>query len=234
MERDEQADQAAPDRPGDLHPLLHLRDDLPDRGDRARRRQRRRDAAKCNFCMDCIPVCPTGSIDEWRVVTEPYSLEEQIRLGRAARAGGDRGRRATTAASRRWTTRWPRCWPRPIPAPAARRKAPATASKPSVNLYKLGKPAEATVQGNYRLTATDSDGDVRHIILDFGGQPFPVLEGQSIGIIPPGRRTRRQAAPAAALFRLQPARRRAAELQQRLAHREARGARASARTTSAT
>ena len=31
----------------------------------------------CNFCMDCIPVCPTGSIDEWRVVNEPYSLEEQ-------------------------------------------------------------------------------------------------------------------------------------------------------------
>jgi benzoyl-CoA 2,3-dioxygenase component A len=27
---------------------------------------------------------------------------------------------------------------------------------------------------------------VRHVILDFGGQPFPVLEGQSIGIIPPG------------------------------------------------
>ncbi len=22
------------------------------------------DASKCNFCMACIPVCPTGSIDE--------------------------------------------------------------------------------------------------------------------------------------------------------------------------
>jgi benzoyl-CoA 2,3-epoxidase subunit A len=32
---------------------------------------------KCNFCMDCIPVCPTGSIDEWRVVVTPYSLEDQ-------------------------------------------------------------------------------------------------------------------------------------------------------------
>ncbi|HID67053.1 MAG TPA: 4Fe-4S dicluster domain-containing protein, partial [Roseibacterium sp.] len=31
----------------------------------------------CNYCMDCIPVCPTGSIDEWRVVAEPYSLEAQ-------------------------------------------------------------------------------------------------------------------------------------------------------------
>ena len=36
------------------------------------------DAAKCNFCMDCIPVCPTGSIDEWRVVETPYSLDEQF------------------------------------------------------------------------------------------------------------------------------------------------------------
>ncbi|MEY8842680.1 FAD-binding oxidoreductase, partial [Cribrihabitans sp. XS_ASV171] len=39
---------------------------------------------------------------------------------------------------------------------------------------------------NYRLTSDQSDSDVRHIILDFGAQPFPVLEGQSIGIIPPG------------------------------------------------
>ena len=41
------------------------------------------------------------------------------------------------------------------------------------------------VQGNYRLT-DDPDHDVRHIILDAGSLPFPVLEGQSIGIIPPG------------------------------------------------
>ena len=41
------------------------------------------------------------------------------------------------------------------------------------------------VQGNYRLT-DDPDHDVRHIILDVQGKPFPVLEGQSIGIIPPG------------------------------------------------
>ena len=29
-------------------------------------------------------------------------------------------------------------------------------------------------------------GDIHHIVLDFGEQPFPVLEGQSIGILPPG------------------------------------------------
>ncbi|MFZ2386727.1 MAG: benzoyl-CoA 2,3-epoxidase subunit BoxA, partial [Polaromonas sp.] len=30
------------------------------------------------------------------------------------------------------------------------------------------------------------DYDTHHIVLDFGKMPFPVLEGQSIGIIPPG------------------------------------------------
>jgi len=53
-------------------------------------------------------------------------------------------------------------------------------------MYNPGKPAIARVQGNYRLTAEGSGADTRHIILDFGGQPFPVLEGQSVGIIPPG------------------------------------------------
>ena len=32
----------------------------------------------CNFCMDCVPVCPTGSIDNWRVVSQPYTLDEQF------------------------------------------------------------------------------------------------------------------------------------------------------------
>ena len=36
------------------------------------------EASICNFCMDCISPCPTGSIDSWRVVAEPYSLEEQL------------------------------------------------------------------------------------------------------------------------------------------------------------
>ena len=31
-----------------------------------------------------------------------------------------------------------------------------------------------------------SDYDTHHIVLDFGAMPFPVLEGQSIGIMPPG------------------------------------------------
>ena len=42
------------------------------------------------------------------------------------------------------------------------------------------------MQGNLRLTEAGTGNDVRHIILDLGDTVFPVLEGQSIGVIPPG------------------------------------------------
>jgi benzoyl-CoA 2,3-dioxygenase component A len=145
------------------------------------------DADKCNFCMDCIPVCPTGSIDEWRVVNEPYSLDEQYGWSElpaqqeieSADGTGDTGIEAIDEAMAALLAEAHK-------GAGGKAVAPASASKPTINLYNLGKPAVATVQGNYRLTAADSDADVRHIILDFGGLPFPVLEGQSIGIIPPG------------------------------------------------
>lgn len=146
------------------------------------------DPEKCEYCMECIPVCPTGSIDEWRIVQSPYSLEDQYgfselpaqqEIAEPGDTGGgdleafDDVVAALLAEAHKGTGGKP--------------KAPATAAKPTINLYTLGKPAEATVQGNYRLTAPDSDADVRHIILNFGSLPMPVLEGQSIGIIPPGR-----------------------------------------------
>ena len=52
------------------------------------------------------------------------------------------------------------------------------------------KTIEARIVGNVRVTETGAsagnDYDTHHIVLDFGGLSFPVLEGQSIGIIPPG------------------------------------------------
>lgn len=145
------------------------------------------DAEKCDHGMACIPVCPTGSIDEWRVVDAPYSIEEQLGWDELPEQGA-----TSTAASEGETSL------EAIDDPMAelleeahkgaggKAKAPATATKPTINLYNLGNPITAKVQGNYRLTAEGSDADVRHIILDFGGQPFPVLEGQNIGIIAPG------------------------------------------------
>ena len=137
----------------------------------------------CNFCMACIPVCPTGSIDEWRVVETreaAYSLgdqygwselPEQADIAPPDGAGDDDPIAALLAEAHKGA--------------GGKARVPASASKPTVNLYTLGTPVEAVVQGNYRLT-DDPDHDVRHIILDFQGKPFPFLEGQSLGIIPPG------------------------------------------------
>ena len=147
------------------------------------------DASKCNFCMDCIPVCPTGSIDEWRVVNTPYSLESQYEWDELPEQDDitiddpvvDKKNPDDGDAD-------------PITALLAEAhkgaggkvRAPVSASKPTVNLYGLSNPVEALVKGNFRLTSEGSDTDVRHIILDFQGKPFPVLEGQSLGIIAPG------------------------------------------------
>ena len=48
------------------------------------------------------------------------------------------------------------------------------------------KSISATVTGNVRVTDVGHDYDTHHLVLDFGRMPFPVLEGQSIGIVPPG------------------------------------------------
>ncbi|MCP4332808.1 MAG: benzoyl-CoA 2,3-epoxidase subunit BoxA [Gammaproteobacteria bacterium] len=42
----------------------------------------------------------------------------------------------------------------------------------------------ATVVGNFRVTEIGREYDTHHIMLDFEAIPFPVPEGQSIGIIP--------------------------------------------------
>jgi len=144
------------------------------------------DVTKCNYCMDCIAPCPTGSIDEWRVVETPYTLDEQfewdelpaqaefaeeeIAEGSSDAIDQDAATLLATAHS----------------LEAGRSKAPVSAAKPSINLYKASNPAIAKVSGNFRITDESADNDVRHIILDFGGTAFPVLEGQCIGILPPG------------------------------------------------
>lgn len=141
------------------------------------------DAGKCGFCMDCIAPCPTGAIDSWRTVATPYTLEEQLAWeelpaeidhGEAADAPPAAGNdELEQILARAHTGRG-----RPVP--------PATAARAYVNLYSRQQPAIGKVVGNYRLTDPTSESQTHHIVLDFGSQAFPVLEGQSIGIIPPG------------------------------------------------
>lgn len=143
------------------------------------------DASICNYCMDCIAPCPTGAIDNWRVVTQPYSLDDQYSWSdlpaQAEREGGEAG-----VAIEALEDEIGALLEEARKGLGGKAVAPSSASKPTVNLYNRGKPAKATVTGNFRLTAEGAESDIRHIILDFGDQPFPVLEGQSIGIVAPG------------------------------------------------
>jgi benzoyl-CoA 2,3-dioxygenase component A len=146
------------------------------------------DAGKCNLCMACVPPCPTGSIDNWRTVprAKAYSVEAQLgwdvlpaELEAEALAGSLVAAPVDTPASSE-------------PLQSARFGAtlpPWSAAHACANLYGP-KAAEtsvtAAVAGNVRVTEVGREYDTHHVVLDFGAMPFPVLEGQSIGIVPPG------------------------------------------------
>lgn len=162
----------------------------------------------CNLCMDCISPCPTGSIDNWRMIpkAKAYSIEEQLGWDelpaelsdeQLAAMGGNAGEAAaqaeaavqsasvtsaaSVAAAATGTSFNSAQYGASIP--------PWSAAHAYTNLYgpkAAEKTITATVTGNLRVTEVGKDYDTHHIVLDFGSMPFPVLEGQSIGIIPPG------------------------------------------------
>ena len=153
----------------------------------------------CNGCMDCISPCPTGSIDNWRTVplAKAYSIEEQLGWDelpaeltpdQLAAEGVSADAQAAVVA---------------VPAepvlPAAVTGEPAfnsaeygavvppwSRAHAYCNLYGPKEPTTATVVGNFNCTESGFASETHHVVLDFGSMPFPVLEGQSIGIVPPG------------------------------------------------
>ena len=144
------------------------------------------DAATCNFCMACVSPCPTGSINHFIAVATPFSLDDQLswtELPQALEEAGDSNIQGSVEAI---DPEIADLLAEAHQGAHGRMRAPASASAPRVNLFGRGNPAEATVTGNFRLTAADASADIRHIILDLGGTAFPILEGQSIGIIVPG------------------------------------------------
>ncbi len=169
-------------------------------------------AELCNFCMDCISPCPTGSIDNWRMVpkAKAYTIEEQLGWDelpaelsdeQLASMGGDAGEAAAQAQAAVQSAAASSASVAAAATGTAFNSAQYGASIPPwsaahayTNLYgpkAAEKTITATVTGNLRVTevgkqAGQQDYDTHHIVLDFGSMPFPVLEGQSIGIIPPG------------------------------------------------
>ncbi len=154
----------------------------------------------CNGCMACISPCPTGSIDNWRTVqiAKAYSIEEQLGWDElpaelslealsSEEAPPDAGpvaeqsillvRTESGASNARLQSSI--SFGATVP--------PWSAAHAYANLYGPKNPVTATVAGNLNCTENGFESETHHIVLDFGAMPFPVLEGQSIGIIAPGQ-----------------------------------------------
>ena len=157
----------------------------------------------CNGCMACISPCPTGSIDNWRVmpIVKAYSIDDQLSWDelpaeltqeQLAAEGATSGAQALVAT------------PVAQIAPASALTGALTGEEPFnsgafgaslppwsaahayTNLYGPKSPTTAIVVGNFNCTEAGFANETHHVVLDFGAMPFPVLEGQSIGIVPPG------------------------------------------------
>jgi len=146
----------------------------------------------CNACMDCISPCPTGSIDNWRIVpvARAYSIEEQLEWDELPPELTEAQWDAMGATESAASAAAPAPEVNAISPPAAPRYAahvpPWSAAHPYTNLHNPKNPLIATVVGNLNCTEAGFASETHHIVLDLGAMPFPVLEGQSIGIIPPG------------------------------------------------
>lgn len=132
------------------------------------------DPKRCDNSHQCLIVCSTDAIRSWRMVPadKPYSLEEQLaweKLPDELEVNGQ-----------------------PIPLTLDEDEspqghpAPASASTPETYLYTQSEPLTVAVKSNTRVTQSGTDTDIHHIVLDFSDTDFRWLEGQNIGVLPPG------------------------------------------------
>ena len=157
------------------------------------------DADKCNLCMACVPPCPTGSIDNWRSMpkAKAYSIEEQLTWDDLPAALSDADLQAM-GVDAQVVAAAPAA--EAVPAQAVNASGevvfnsaafgstlpPWSAAHAYTNLYGPKTPTQATVVGNFKVNEAGTSNETHHIVIDFGSMPFPVLEGQSVAIVPPG------------------------------------------------
>ena len=150
--------------------------------------------------MACISPCPTGSIDNWRTMPKarptrskssspgtncrPSSAPEQLA------AEGVRPEDAALAAAEPVLAVQPQAAAGEAPFNSRRvRRRPCRRGRPRTRTPTCsGRRARPRRRSSATSTAPRpaSHNQTHHIVLDFGAMPFPVLEGQSIGIVPPG------------------------------------------------
>ncbi len=130
------------------------------------------DASVCEGCGDCLGPCPTGAISNWRQVLRPYSLDEQ--LGWLDLPPQEALPEAETADYE------------DTPTTASSARPPPSAPPALTGVVKRADPLHARVLTNLRLTAAETDNDVRHLVLDLGDSGFRWVEGQSVGVLVPG------------------------------------------------
>ena len=157
------------------------------------------DADKCNLCMACVPPCPTGSIDNWRSMpkVKAYSVEEQLTWDDLPAALSEAELQAMGVSSDAVAAS-PEAEHAPAQAVNASGEAtfnsaaygstlpPWSAAHAYTNLYGPKTPTQATVVGNFKVNEAGTSNETHQIVIDFGNMPFPVLEGQSVAIVPPG------------------------------------------------
>jgi benzoyl-CoA 2,3-dioxygenase component A len=157
-------------------------------------------ADKCNLCMACVPPCPTGSIDHWHTMPKAaaYSIEAQLTWDelpapltqtelQAAGVSVDNAMPSENASATLASVNANAGEGDTFHSSAYGSTTPPwSAAHPYANLHGPKEPVTASVVGNVQVNDAGTTNETHHIVLDFGSMPFPVLEGQSIGIIPPG------------------------------------------------
>lgn len=138
------------------------------------------------------PIRRSGSV----FITVPYSRMNDV-MQRILRMGGKivgihplNGDASSNGAKAAASSQ-------PAAQPAAKMQADATPSQPEhhealfeenvpVNIYRPNSPYIGKCLSNEELVGEGGIGTVRHLIFDVSGGDLRYLEGQSIGIIPPG------------------------------------------------